>query len=125
METTFSRIGWPIVTLFHPHAHSRNAATEAEMLAIASSLGLRYGRQFPRTGHYIYNISGLWCLDYGHPRDTLQFWPTDQWPQRVRGSGGALIAVSLDHEPLTTDDRMLTGRLALRNRAPREWVQTR
>ncbi|MFH8894573.1 hypothetical protein [Streptomyces sp. NPDC017949] len=59
------------------------------MLAIAFRLGLRHGAAFPRTGQYIYNVSGLWALDYGHPRDCLCFSPTDFfWPLIARSRAG-------------------------------------
>ncbi|MFE5860205.1 hypothetical protein ACFQ77_06540 [Streptomyces virginiae] len=129
VDTTYTGSGsWPVLTLFHPHAHSRNVVAGTAMLAIASGLGLRYGRNFPRTGQHVYDIRGYWVLDYGHPRDALRFTPQDViWPHVVRGGGGALVAVSLDHEPRPAEPehRLLTGRLALRHRAPREWERLR
>ncbi|OEJ21089.1 hypothetical protein [Streptomyces subrutilus] len=125
VDTSYAQDGAPVVILFHPHAHTLNVATEAAMLAIASRLGLRYGRRFPRTGEYVYDIHGQWCLDYGHPRDVLQFYPGPVWPHVARGFGGALVAVSLEHEPRPAEERLLTGRLALRHRAPRDWAQAR
>ncbi|WP_079408417.1 hypothetical protein [Streptomyces sp. 3211] len=125
VDTTYAGSGSaPIVTLFHPHAHSRNLVAGTAMLAIAAGLGLRYGRSFPPTGRYVYDIHNTWSLDYGHPRDVLSFVPRDLiWPHVVRGCGGALVVVSLEHEPRPADDRMLTGRLALRLHAPREWMR--
>ncbi|MEU6211861.1 hypothetical protein ABZ891_18385 [Streptomyces sp. NPDC047023] len=124
VDTTYTPRGsLPVVTLFHPHAHTRNVAAGTAMLAIASALGLRYGRHFPRTGQCIYNIRQYWALDYGHPGDALNFFPPDPvWPHVVRGGEGCFLAVSLEHEPRPADEvRILTGRVALRDRAPREW----
>ncbi|WP_030775193.1 hypothetical protein [Streptomyces sp. NRRL F-2664] len=53
----------PVVTLFRPHAHTRNEVAGTAMLAIASGLGLRYGRSFPRTGQCVYNIWDYWARD--------------------------------------------------------------
>ncbi|MFJ6722539.1 hypothetical protein [Streptomyces sp. NPDC091259] len=96
------------------------------MLAIATWLRLGYGRRFPRTGQYLYDINGIWALDYGHPRDVLHFTPGPLWPQVVRGNGGALVAVSLEDQPRpASEGQILTGRLALRQRTPREWQRPR
>ncbi|MEV6684554.1 hypothetical protein AB0N28_04335 [Streptomyces sp. NPDC051130] len=122
VDTSYASNMWPLVTLFHPHAHRQNYAARQAMLAIATGLRLRYGVHFPRTGEYVYNIGGIWCLDYGHPREVLHFPPSPVWPDVVRRLGGALVAVSLEHEPRPSDeDRILTGRLTLRHEAPRGW----
>ncbi|MFE5677296.1 hypothetical protein ACFQ7B_19345 [Streptomyces erythrochromogenes] len=128
VDTTYTLRGSvPVVTLFHPHAHTRNVVAGTAMLAIASGLGLRYGRHFPRTGQCVYNIWDYWALDYGHPRDVLTFFPQDLiWPHVVRGGGGCFLAVSLEHEPRPANEvRILTGRVALRYQAPREWMRAR
>ncbi|MET9324735.1 hypothetical protein ABZX75_31965 [Streptomyces sp. NPDC003038] len=126
VDTRYTEGGSPVVTLYHPHAHSRNTVTENAMLAIASRLGLRYGRHFPRTGQHVYDIEGVWALDYGHPRDCLRFEPGPVWPYVARGAGGVLVVVSLEHEPRPSPKaRVLSGRLALRRRAPREWTRAR
>ncbi|MDX2394107.1 hypothetical protein NJL88_29415 [Streptomyces sp. DK15] len=123
VDTDALSSGHSLVTLSHPHAHLRNSEAEHAMLAIASRLGLRHGTDFPRTGQYIYNIGEFWALDYGHPRDCLSFSPTNfLWPFIARERGGTFVAVSLG--PIDKPEaaqRILTGRLALRERAPREW----
>ncbi|RSS94241.1 hypothetical protein EF903_06800 [Streptomyces sp. WAC05292] len=126
IDTRCTASGTPVVTLYHPHAHALNDGVGSAMLAIASRLGLRYGRHLPRTGEYIYDLYEGWFLDYGHPRDVLHFTPDFLWPHMVRGAGGAVVAVSLEHEPRPVEDeRILTGRLALRRRPPRTWPSAR
>ncbi|MCX5278088.1 hypothetical protein [Streptomyces virginiae] len=126
IDTRYTGSGAPVVTLYHPHAHSQNGAVGTAMLAIAARLGLRYGRHLPRTGEYIYDLREGWFLDYGHPRDALRFWPGTLWPHVARGAGGAVVAVSLEHEPRPVEDeRILTGRLALRRWPPRSWRSAR
>ncbi|MGW6884717.1 hypothetical protein ACWGEU_31185 [Streptomyces goshikiensis] len=68
---------WPLVTLFHPRAHPQNTVTEAAMTTIASRLGLLHGLGFRHRGELVYDIRGVWCLNYGHPRDALRFQPGD------------------------------------------------
>ncbi|MFD6874404.1 MULTISPECIES: hypothetical protein [unclassified Streptomyces] len=71
-------------------------------------------------------MAGTWAVDYGHPHDALSFDPGLLWPCVVRGGGGAIVAVSLDDEPRPTHQaRILTGWLALRKQAPREWRHPR
>ncbi|MER5482540.1 hypothetical protein ABT024_04900 [Streptomyces sp. NPDC002812] len=115
----------PLVTFFHPHAHRQNSATGMAMLAIAARLRLRYGTSFPRTDQYLYYLSGAWCLDYGHPQDLLHFPVGPVWSAMAHAAGGALVAVSLEHEPRPADERLLTGRLALRYEAPPDWPKAR
>ncbi|MGW3326312.1 hypothetical protein [Streptomyces virginiae] len=112
----------PVVTLFHPLCHA-GSGVETAMRAIAFHLRLDTGYGFPRTGEYVYDIQNHWALDYGHPRKVLQFpaWRNVLWCAVVRGHGGALVAVSLEHEPRPESARILTGRLALRRQAPRAW----
>ncbi|MEV6683935.1 hypothetical protein AB0N28_01040 [Streptomyces sp. NPDC051130] len=125
IDTGFAPSGRPVVTLFHPHAHARNDGVRTAMLAIATNLHLGYGHRFPYSGQYLYDINGIWALDYGHPRDVLHFAPGPLWAQVVRGNGGALVVVSLELHPRPASERhILTGRLALRQRAPREWQRT-
>ncbi|MEU7068324.1 hypothetical protein [Streptomyces sp. NPDC046161] len=126
VDIDYTTNGWPVVTFFHPHAHSRNDGVGTAMLAIAAQLRLSYGHRFPRTGQYVYDINGHWALDYGHPRDVLHFTPDPLWAHAARGGGGALVAVSLEHEPRpAAEERILTGRLALRQRTPRDWPRAR
>ncbi|MFJ5635128.1 hypothetical protein ACIQF5_21125 [Streptomyces goshikiensis] len=52
-------------------------------------------------------------------RGALRFLPGDSlWQLAARGSSGVLVAVSLEHERRPANERMLTGRLALRRQAP-------
>ncbi|MFJ8166552.1 hypothetical protein ACIRBY_37310 [Streptomyces sp. NPDC096136] len=114
--------GVPIVTLYHPHAHPQNTGVEQAMTAIGALLGLRYGRHFRPSHEYVYDFGGDWYLDYGHPRDLLRF-PVANWlwPYAVHGRRGALVAVCLEHEPSAPEGRIMTGALALRQVAPRDW----
>ncbi|MFD8146124.1 hypothetical protein [Streptomyces sp. NPDC059708] len=122
VQTIVTTRGVPIVTLYHPHAHERNTAVETAMTAIGALLGLRYGRHFRRSREYIYDIDDTWYLDYRHPQHVLCF-PVAHWlwPYAVRGRGGALVAVCLEHEPSAPEGRIMTGSLALRRAAPRDW----
>ncbi|MFD6181986.1 hypothetical protein [Streptomyces goshikiensis] len=78
--------GWPLVTLFHAHAHPQNTVTEAAMTAIASRLGLLHVLGFRRRGELVYDIRGVWRLDYGHPRDALRFLPGTVCGSSPRGA---------------------------------------
>ncbi|MEV7617575.1 hypothetical protein [Streptomyces sp. NPDC089799] len=114
----------PLVMLWHRESHPKNHGVNRRLVSIASGLGLCWGIGFPKMARPIYCISGIWCLDFGHPSETVALGvPSAVWEVLTVHTGRVLVAVSLESSgnPFMAEDRILTGRARVAYQAPSSW----